>query len=61
MHWPYTDLRLLLDLPPESLYRLLRLADTGQFSSRLSIEASQGLIIVDCAILLAFFSKHAAT
>jgi hypothetical protein len=59
-HWIERDNScLLLDLPPDSLYRLLRL-DTFQFPSRLSIEENKEFIVLSFAILLAFLSKHAS-
>jgi hypothetical protein len=52
--------RLLLDLPPESLYRLLRLVAIFQFSSRLSIEENEQFIVLHFVIFLAFLGRHAS-
>jgi hypothetical protein len=51
---------LVLELPPEYLYRLLHLADSCQLASRLSIEENEEFIISDFTILLAFLGKHAS-
>jgi hypothetical protein len=51
----------VLDLRPESLYRLFRLADIFQFPSRLSIEENNDLIILSFVILLAFLVNTRAT
>jgi hypothetical protein len=48
----------LFNLPPESLYRLLRLAETVQFPSRLSIEENKEFIIPHFTIFLAFLGQH---